>query len=103
LPGIPAVLARIIPLVWARVNKPSADASPITLTGAALVEMGTFTRRSWRLGGAKHKNAIYPLPRRRLGALAVHTITRQRGPGRALSASATHQPTTGRLKMSRMM
>ena len=43
LPGVPAVLARIIPLVWARVNKPSADASPITLTGSAFVEMGTPT------------------------------------------------------------
>ena len=36
---------RIIPLVWARVNKPSADASSITLTGSAFVEMGTPTTR----------------------------------------------------------
>jgi hypothetical protein len=30
---------RSIPLVWATVNEPSVDASSITLTGSALVEM----------------------------------------------------------------
>ena len=36
---------RIIPLVWARVNKPSGDAPLIILATSAFVEMGTSTTR----------------------------------------------------------
>ena len=41
LPGVPAVLASHHPPVWARVNKPSGDASSITLTVSAFDAMGT--------------------------------------------------------------
>ena len=45
LPGVPAVLAPLHPSVWAMVNEPSVDASFITLTVSAFVEMGMPTTR----------------------------------------------------------